>query len=257
MSNSSNFVIKLESKHPLLQMAPKVREVSEAFFNTHGFNYFQYLRCYKDGNISLLLSDPSLFLKFIHIETPLIFSSFKENHAPQQSYWFLWDEELSHAPIKLAKEEHQWHHGLTLVKRHRDYYDMIAVAMAKDCPNAASYYMNRMPAIEQFMTGFSHYAPHLFKTMLNNPILLPKENRDPNYQQLCLPKDNRLQFGDVYITAQELKCLTLKLQGCSYKEIANAYQLSPRTVETYLNRIKVRSGISNKSQLQELINFCK
>jgi DNA-binding CsgD family transcriptional regulator len=49
----------------------------------------------------------------------------------------------------------------------------------------------------------------------------------------------------------------MKLQGCSYKEIANTHQLSPRTVETYLNRIKTRSGISQKAQLQELINFCK
>lgn len=250
-------MIKLESKHPLLQMAPKIREASDLFLNTHGFNYFQYLRCYKDGNVSFLLSDPSLFLKFIHLDTPLIFSSFKQNHIQQQSYWFLWDEELSHAPIKLAREEHQWHHGLTLVKRRDDYYDMIAVAMAKDCPNAASYYMNRMPAIEQFMTGFSKHAPHLFKTMMNTPILLPEENRDLNYQQLCLPKDNRVQFGNAYITVQELKCLTMRLQGSSYKEIASAHQLSPRTVETYLNRIKTRSGISNKAQLQELIHYCK
>ena len=235
----------------------KVREASDTFLNTHGFNYFQYLRCYKNGNVSFLLSDPSLFLRFIYLDTPLIFSSFKKSHTQKQSYWFLWDEELSHAPIKLAREEHQWHHGLTLVKRHHDYYDMIAVAMPQDCPNAASYYMNRMPAIEQFMTGFSSHAPDLFKTMINSPLLLPEQNRDPNYQALCLVKDNRLQFCDTYITSQELKCLTMKLQGYSYKEIANHHQLSPRTVETYLNRIKTRSGISNKFQLQELISFCK
>jgi hypothetical protein len=195
-------MIKLESKHPLLQSASQDKEASDTFLNTHGFNYFQYLRCYKDGNVSFLLSDPSLFLKFIYLDTPLIFSSFKENHAQQKSYWFLWDEELSHGPIKLAREEHQWYHGLTLVKRHQDYYDMIAVAMPQDCPNAASYYMNRMSTIEQFMTGFSSHAPHLFKTMINSPILLPEENRDPNYQQLCLPKNNRLQFGNTYITFQ-------------------------------------------------------
>ncbi len=250
-------MISLENTHPLLQLAPKVREVSDTFLNTHGFNYFQYLRCYKDGNVSFLISDPSLFLRFAHLDTPLIFSSFKKSHTPQQSYWFLWDEELSHGPIKLAREEHQWHHGLTLVKRYHDYYDMIAVAMPHDCPNASSYYMNRMPAIEQFMTGFSNHAPEFFKAMTSSPILLPEENRDLNYQELCLPKNNRFQFGDVYITAQELKCLTMKLQGCSYKEIANAHQLSPRTVETYLNRIKTRSGISHKSQLQEIINFVR
>jgi transposase len=46
-------------------------------------------------------------------------------------------------------------------------------------------------------------------------------------------------------------------QGKSYKEIANVYQLSPRTVETYLNRIKARSGVSSKVKLQELMLQCK
>lgn len=250
-------MIQLENDHPLLQLTPKIKEASSTFLSAHGFNYFQYLRCYKDGRISFLLTDPSLFLRFTHIDAPVIFSSFKEDHFKQQSYWFLWDEELSHGPIKLAREYYNWHHGLTLVKRSYDYYDMIAIAMPQERLNASSYYMNKIQSIEKFMTGFCNHAPELFECMNNNSILLPEVNRDVNYKDMCLKTTNHLPFGTTHITIQELKCLTLKLQGYSYKEIANIYQLSPRTVETYLNRIKARSGINNKIQLQEFINFCQ
>lgn len=164
---------------------------------------------------------------------------------------------MPYEPLKLARHDHNWHHGLTLVKREENYYDMIAVAMPEERTNVNSYYMNRMQVIEKFMTSFQKKAPDLFQCMTSNAILLPEVNRDVNYQQMCFKSENRLPFGDSYITSQKLKCLRLKLQGSSYKEIAQICKLSPRTVETYLNRIKERSGISNKSCLQELIDFCQ
>lgn len=250
-------MIRIESNHPLLQLSSQVQEASHNFLKVHGLNYFQYLRCYKDGSVSLLVTDPSLFLRMVHLDTPLIFSSFKEEHSKQQSYWFSWDEELPHELVKLVKHDRNWHHGLTLVKREKDYYDMIAVAMPEERNNAHSYYINRISAIEHFMTHFQNHAPNIFKCITKSAILLPEVNRDLNYQNLCLKSKSRLPFGDSYLTSQELKCLKLKLEGNSYKEIANSCQLSPRTVETYLNRIKIRSGINDKSHLKELVELCK
>lgn len=74
-------MLKIENKHPLLLLSNQVQEVCRNFLNDHGLNYFQYLRCYKDGSVSFLLTDPSLFLRMVHLDIPLIFSSFKEEHA--------------------------------------------------------------------------------------------------------------------------------------------------------------------------------
>jgi len=250
-------MIRLENNHPTLSLVPKVKEIAHPFLESHGLNYFQYLRCYSDGGISLLITDPGLFLRFTNLDSPLVFSAFKEEHLKKQSYWFLWDQELPHEPVKLAREYYNWHHGLTLVKRTQNYYDMIAIATPEERLNVASYYMNKLPIIEQFMADFLNYEPDLSQVMHNNPIALPEENRDVNYQQLCLKGDQRLPFGNAYITTQELKCLNLRLQGYSYKEIGKICQLSPRTVETYLTRVKSRSGIDNKFQLKELVTLCR
>ena len=60
---------------------------------------------------------------------------------------------------------------------------------------------------------------------IKNPIALPDHNRDQNYQKLCFNGNKRInvkgKFGNTYITAQELSCLRLRLQGLSLKEVAN------------------------------------
>ena len=57
-------------------------------------------------------------------------------------------------PVQLAREKCQMHNGLTLVRRHKKHYNMIAVALAKEHPNPASFYLNKLKVIEQFIFNF-------------------------------------------------------------------------------------------------------
>lgn len=43
----------LSQNHPVFQLSENVSEACQNFLTTHGLNYFQYLRCYKDGSFSL------------------------------------------------------------------------------------------------------------------------------------------------------------------------------------------------------------
>lgn len=58
------------------------------------------------------------------------------------------------------------------------------------------------------------------------------------------------------LTNRQLEILYYLVQGYSQKEIAHAMQLSPRTVESYLENIKIKLNIYNRSQLiQYAINI--
>jgi DNA-binding CsgD family transcriptional regulator len=244
--------------HPTILLKPKIQEACKSFLETFGFNYFQYLRCFADGSVGLLTNNTSIMEHFHQIDNePVVFSSFEENQANAHSYWFLWDEALPAKPVELVREKFNIRHGLTLVRRNQNYYDMIAVALPHEQSN--SFYLNKLAAIEHFINDFDKNNKDLIELMHKNPIALPEPYRDVNYKEICLTNGKlRIngQYGETYVTTQELGCLRLLAQGTSYKEIARFLDISPRTVETYLQRVKIRTGYSSLLEIIRLISFC-
>lgn len=245
--------ITLALDHPTLTLKNKIQEISNNFLNTFGFNYFQYLRCYSDGSIGLLTNQTGLVEYFSTMEnTQMVFSSFKESHENTFSYWFLWDEELPEAPRQLVREKFGIYSGITLVRRTKHYYDMIAVALPKEQPNPGSFYLNKIKAIEQYILTFDKDNKDLIQTMHKNPIALPEPCRDSNYKSICLNTTKitvQGKYGKITITPQEWGCLKFLCEGSTYKEIAHILEISPRTVETYLQRLKHKSGYFSRTEL--------
>lgn len=255
-----NMPLYIPNNHPTIVLSGKLNEICQFFLNQHGLNYFQYLRCYEDGSIGLLHNNNSLLRHFAELDFP-IFSSYNYEHKSLHSYYFLWDEELPYFPVYLARKYHNIHHGITFVRRTKDYYDMIAFGMPEERSNAASYYLTRLKAMEEFIIHFDCNNKDLIVTMGQNPIALPELNRDKNYKELCLQSSRHRfsvtgKWGDTYITPQELSCLKLLLQGYSYKEIGSQLVLSPRTIETYITRVKTRTGINGHREFKKLLSLC-
>jgi DNA-binding CsgD family transcriptional regulator len=252
-------MLKISRDHPTLQMKGKIQAIVAPFLKQHGFNYFQYLRCFNDGSCSTLTNHTGLFEVLPdYSDKPVIFSSFTQEHEKLHSYWFLWDEELPAFPVQLAKDKFNLHNGITLVRRSKNYYDMIAVALPAARSNIASFYLTKQKAIESFIQTFDQNHQDLLQFIGKNPLVLPPDNRDVNYQKICLP-NGRIQVtgnhGLSYITAQELACVRLLLQGATSKQIGKMLNISHRTVETYLLRVKQRTGVSSKTGLTDLISL--
>ncbi|MCC5014032.1 MULTISPECIES: helix-turn-helix transcriptional regulator [unclassified Legionella] len=249
--------IKISLDHPTFTLREKVQEINKTFLADYGFSYFQYLRCFDDGSISLLTNNTGLIEYFQHVDnSPVVFSSFNNDYENSHSYWFLWDEVLPKFPVQLAREKFHFHNGITLVRRSRNYYDMIAVALSAEQANAGSFYLNKLKIIEHYINDFDKQNKELITLINNNKIILPSSYRDVNYQKICLTKGRITVTGKeglTYITSQELACLRLLLQGASYKEAAKLLHLSSRTVETYIDRIKQRTGFFSRSEIERAL----
>jgi DNA-binding CsgD family transcriptional regulator len=251
--------IQIAADHPTLLVKTKVDEICKNFLATFGFNYFQYLRCYADGSASLLTNNTGPIEYFGQVNnSPVIFSSFGKEHENTHSYWFLWDEELPEFPVGLARARFNVHNGLTLVRRSKNYYDMIAVGLPYEVANPGGFYLNKFQAIEQFVKTFDHENKDLIQFINKNPIALPQPYRDINYQEICLTQGKinvAGKNGKTHITAQELACVRLLLQGASHKKIALDLEVSPRTVETYLQRVKLRTGFVSRAELERMMSL--
>ncbi|KTD67545.1 hypothetical protein Lsan_0340 [Legionella santicrucis] len=252
--------IEIDLTHPIFALKDKVQEASCFLFETFGFNYFQYLRCYADGSINCLTNNPGLFehTKEYH-DQPIVFSSYEDEHEHVPFYWFLWDEALPPtAPLQLARDKFNFHNGLTLVRRSKNYYDMIAVALPYEHPNPGSFYLNKIKIIEQFIYDFDKQNKDLLRIMEKSAISLPKAYRDVNYQEMCLSQGKikvRGKSGMTYLTTQELACIKFFLKGFAYKQIAHILEISPRTVETYLIRVKQRTGYTSYVELERIMHW--
>jgi DNA-binding CsgD family transcriptional regulator len=245
-------------RHPTLLLRHKIQSLTQDFCQQMGLSYFQYLRCFADGSVGLLTNKTELLEYFQkQRDIPLVYSAFETQHENQASYWFLWDEALPEHPVQLAREKFGIYHGLTFVRRSRDYYDMIAVAMPKPHAHASSFYLNKLKSIDFFIHEFDKNHQQLVQTMHQNPITVPLRQRDMNCEKICLGNAKlkvKGRRGYTHITVQELACLRLLSLGRSYKEIAKQLDVSPRTVETYIYRIKLRTDFYTLQELIELLH---
>ncbi len=243
--------------HQIFQTSSIVDNLCQGFFRSHAISYFQYYRAYRDGSVVALVNDTKILKRFIELDFPS-FSSYRDCHKMKLSYWILWDEELPWLPVQIGRDLGV-HHGITLLRRSKDYFDMIGFGMPEERTNAISYYMNNIKSLENFINSFEKEHKPLINIAEKNRILLPEHNRDTHYEELCLGSENRIIvhgiFGKTHITIQEFSCLRLKLQGFGYKEIANELEISPRSVETYFKRIKERTGYSNTIQFQKMLSY--
>lgn len=78
-------------------------------------------------------------------------------------------------------------------------------------------------------------------TQLTDLGLLPRNTSQD--QQL------KLNLGSITLTPREQECLEYTVKGFTAKEIAKKLLISPRTVEEYLNQLKVKLAVNTKQQM--------
>lgn len=65
----------------------------------------------------------------------------------------------------------------------------------------------------------------------------------------------KLNLGDAILTPREKECLEYTVKGFTAKEIAKKLSISPRTVEDYINQVKLKLGVSSKQlMIQRVLN---
>jgi DNA-binding CsgD family transcriptional regulator len=248
---------QLLSNHLTFQLKDRIAAICNEFLVAHDLNYFQYCRILDDGSITLLTNNTDLFEYFVKTDNEQVaYSSYDDTLDNYPDYWFLWEETLPSNAVNIAKHRFNLHNGLTLLRRRKRYYDMIAIAGNQHINKAASFYLNKQKAIEAFINTFDLEQRELIKLVNQHPIILSPNQLDKNYNKLCFA-NKRISVlgvnGQTYITIQEFACIKLLASGASYKQIALALDISPRTVESYIARITLRTGITKLSRLERLI----
>lgn len=186
--------------------------------------------------------------------------------TPSNRYYFTWTRL---APTKgynfpVAK-------GINIYKTTLDAYEGFVFYTQRMDPEVENFFIDNMDLLKRFGEYFKVQAADLIE--MNDPKKLVYI-KHPKFFQNCkdfytLEWQDQLHQLDKFIestipsqltldthlgprvilTKQETECMKLLCFGKTAKEIGQELGLSPRTVESYLERIKAKSGLLYKSDL--------
>lgn len=157
-------------------------------------------------------------------------------------------------------------------KINKDYIEWFSFCLNKSSSSNPQFFLNNSFLLEEFIRYFNYKSIHLRDTKNKKKLGIFEQNYQLNMQsaedKLSQNITNFLQqihFTDcgmkdfngdqVKLSHREIECLEYLALGYSVKEIASNINLSPRTVESYIEHSKHKTGFHFKSDL--IKNFIK
>lgn len=239
-------------KQPTYHLSAALKSVADPFLATIGCHYFQYLKVFSNGSFSFLTTQPKWndFTDNLLSNTnmPAVYSHIDGHTLDKNKFTFLWDPNLPKTPVGFAREFNITS-GFTFVERYQDYYFMFGFGAPETNHRAIDNYFNSLNDMHDFLQRFKIEQHKLITDIDKNRYNVSKERQDCNLQQMLLGSNK----APNHLTTQELACIKGLAKGMSYKDIAKSLNISHRTVETYLNRVRLRLNLQRKRDLIALL----
>jgi DNA-binding CsgD family transcriptional regulator len=157
--------------------------------------------------------------------------------------------------------------GITFTERDENSCTFYQIGTTPENAHLINFYMNNLDVIKLFIKYFKEKASDLIKLAEANriisydsikksaslqknisPLTSPKMFeyflKQISFEKYCLGQ----QYGNNYFTPREAQCVYYLLKGYTAKQVALALNISSRTVEYYIDTIKLKLNTRTKSQ---------
>ncbi|MBS0351747.1 MAG: helix-turn-helix transcriptional regulator [Proteobacteria bacterium] len=271
------------NNHVTFKSGNEVYQICRPFLETFQFKHFTFCRKYFNGSRAILTTTTET-LYDLYLNKEYIFSKeysqerntlFDVLIGKNAGYYFQ-SEVIDHIPQKLfnlkklsiqqAQYERKRQNIIdrfSLVIKNEQYYEFFIFFIA---PNSVAKYLliNNLEVFHHFRLYFLDKAQKLIADAENNKFLqslnLTYNNTViiPNNMGKLLEemKINRFYINGSknYLTRQEMICATYLTHAYTAKQIAKTMHISPRTVETYIEKIREKFHSSDRSVLIEYLH---
>lgn len=263
-------VEQLEIDYNFVKNQKDIYDIAAPLFKYLKLDYFHFRRTFNDGSFLVLASNndwPAYFVKNnIPITTPI-----SQEHYDINRYFCLWEGNIPESTLADAKNYFGIRNALAVVEKNDNYFDSFSFANNTETYHAKDYYLNHIESLLKFIPFFKEQAAKLIKEAEKSPITRPTNLQDANLDKIL-----RLKFDDTnkeaffraigvakefrsknhnlteILTKREIECIKYLSHSMSRKEIAKKLGLSPRTIDTHLEKARIKLGyFTNK----ELINL--
>ena len=190
------------------------------------------------------------------------FKNILQQISPSAPLWIQWSSEINHKDI-IKYKELDICNGCVFYVRKGEKILGIQFTTGKETSflTASNFYINNKTFIEKIS--------HRFLQRIEQQLLvndhLPRaefiESVNINYKGInvlayshddILMRTYFIEEKEILLTVQENRCLELLSRGKSKKEIANILDIGLGTVDSYLNKIKIKMDHYHKNQLIDI-----
>ncbi len=226
-----------------INISQEMKEKGQPFFDMLNINAFSVRRFYLDGTKIYLSTIPAWF-QFYKKHEFYKLGEFNKvlNGYPPFKLWDYWDknDEDFWKVINPAKSYFNQNHGLCYIRKKKTYVDILNFGADEKNLKINEKYLNEKERIIKFYdffeaTTINHLMDRAPKFLsIKDRNLLKHIKKDPNK-----------------LSPQEARTLNFWTRGYTVKQIALLINLSPRTVETYIERTKTKLGCKYKTEIIE------
>ena len=239
----------------------------QPIFKLFNVNYFGHTRAFHNGQFVSLMTNSELAESFLKRKYPISSSEGKGFYLNTGCYISDCFMQNSGIEGKLRALWSEFHIGylIHIIKKHANYDDMYSFGLNTEDRALVNKFLNHLKMIEHFILYFKNqslnifnkiepvsYSEDYFSLLQNksNMVTITDEEQANFFKVLSFKKVQVTgKLGNVFLSQREYECLHHANKCYSLKEIAKYMNISPRTVETYLNNVKNKLGVAKRSEL--------
>lgn len=230
---------------------------------------FKFTRVFNDGKYYRIVDNIDCMYKLItHVNKGKIFAERNITNTFDTEYVFtLWPEIPTYISMKIYHEHGIWN-GITLSKKYDYYTDMYSFSGKTAEKNWSKFFSRNKPLLMEFVKYFNSHIKilHIPEVSSEEDLFIFQQGFDFGMPESKYLKNEALlinnflkslplhsnQILDLKLSNQETKVLTYICRGYTAKLIAQKLDISVRTVECYVGRIKDKTGLRYKTDLLKL-----
>jgi DNA-binding CsgD family transcriptional regulator len=245
----------------------EVNALCQPIFQSFNVNFFSHTRAFHNGQFRGIMTNPELTECFLKRKYPINFSKGKGFYLNSGVYitdCFTKNSDIEEK-VKAFWNEFNIGYLVHIVKKNIDYDDMYSFGLNIGDKILVNKFLNHMKMINHFIMYFESQSFNIFSKI--TPVTYSKDYFSPSQNEYdtayITDKEQELFFkslplkkvrisgnlGDTFLSQREYECLCYATKSYSLKEIAKRMNLSPRTIETYLDSVKNKLGVEKRSDL--------
>ena len=224
----------------------------KAFFDDSPLNFFAFGRIFDDGKM-IDLSTSAEWSSFFY-EKGLHKTATAKRLIPGVNYLKKSKDKNVLYTEYISAEEFDIANKLDFIRKGENYYDMfIFGASKKNIEKSTKFYTYHQDKILRFIASFTKEAQELIAESYQHKIALPNYEIPEEKVKRVFHKEMSENGYDLGLSAQEFLVLILYAGGSSAQQIADMLYKSVKTIETYIARIKEKTGYKDRRSFNMLV----